>query len=123
MRLIKHQNIILTKKISFLEKAGSNIVSFFEILRGRLNSSLKVALYLEAVTWRCSIKCVFSKTLCWSIFFNKVAGWRLANGGFIKKDTLAQVFSCEFCKISKNTFLTEHLRTTTSVHYQFHFID
>ena len=23
---------------------------------------------------------------------------------FIKKDTLAQVFSCEFCEISKNTF-------------------
>ena len=30
----------------------------------------------------------------------------------IKKESLAQVFSCEFCKISKNTFSTEHLRTT-----------
>ena len=30
----------------------------------------------------------------------------------LKKGTLAQVFSCEFCEISKNTFLTEHLRTT-----------
>ena len=29
---------------------------------------------------------------------------------FIKKETLAQVFSCEFCKIVKNTFLAEHLR-------------
>ena len=29
---------------------------------------------------------------------------------FIKKETLAQVFSCEFCEISKNTFFTEHLR-------------
>ena len=28
---------------------------------------------------------------------------------FIKKGTLAQVFSCEFCEISKNTFFTEHL--------------
>ena len=34
---------------------------------------------------------------------------------FIKKETLAQVFSCEFCKIFKNTFFTEHLRTTASV--------
>ena len=34
---------------------------------------------------------------------------------FIKKETLAQVFSCEFCKISKNIFFTEHLRKTTSV--------
>ena len=33
---------------------------------------------------------------------------------FIKKDTLAQVFSCEFCDISKNTFFTEHLWTTAS---------
>ena len=35
---------------------------------------------------------------CASLFFNKVAGL----GNFIK--TLAQMFSCEFCKISKNTF-------------------
>ena len=42
------------------------------------------------------------KHLCQSIFFNKVAG--LCN--FIKKETLAQVFYCEFCEISNNTFLT-----------------
>ena len=33
---------------------------------------------------------------------------------FIKKDTLAQVFSCEFCEVLKNTFSTEHLRATAS---------
>ena len=27
---------------------------------------------------------------------------------FIKKETLAQVFFCEFCEISENTFFTEH---------------
>ena len=32
----------------------------------------------------------------------------------IKKETLAQVFSCEFCEISKNTFFAEHLWTTAS---------
>ena len=31
-----------------------------------------------------------------------------------KRETLAQVFYCEFCEISKNIFLTEHLRTTAS---------
>ena len=36
---------------------------------------------------------------------------------FIKKETLAQVFSYEFCEISKNTFFTEHLRTTASNAY------
>ena len=34
------------------------------------------------------------------LFFNKVAG----ACNFIKKGALAQVFSCEFCEISKNTF-------------------
>ena len=38
--------------------------------------------------------------LCQGLSFNKVA----ALGLFIKKETLAQVFSCEFCEISKNTF-------------------
>ena len=33
----------------------------------------------------------------------------------MKKETLAQVFSYEFCEISKNTFFTEHLWTTASV--------
>ena len=42
---------------------------------------------------------------------------------FIKKETLTQVFSCEFCKISKNTFYTESLRMTASVvTYPFYFI-
>ena len=32
----------------------------------------------------------------------------------IKKEVLALVFSCEFCKISKNTFFAEHLWMTAS---------
>ena len=32
----------------------------------------------------------------------------------LKKETLEQVFSCEFCVIYKGTFFTEHLRTTAS---------
>ena len=47
------------------------------------------------------------KHLCQSLFFNKACN-------FIKKETLTQVFSCEFCEISKNTFFTEHLWTTAS---------
>ena len=39
---------------------------------------------------------------------------------FIKKETQAQVFSCEFCEISKNTFSTEQLRTTASDSSVFH---
>ena len=47
------------------------------------------------------------KFLCQSLFFfNKVTGLFC---NFIKKETLAQVFSCEFCEISKKTFFTEPL--------------
>ena len=35
---------------------------------------------------------------------------------FIKKETLAQVFSSEFYEISKKSFFTEHLRATASIH-------
>ena len=31
---------------------------------------------------------------------------------FIKKETLAQAFSCQFCEISKKAFFTEHLLAT-----------
>ena len=34
---------------------------------------------------------------------------------YLKRGSLAQMFFCEFCKISKNTFFTEHLRITASV--------
>ena len=61
---------------------------------------------------RCSVKKMFLEILqnsqentCARVsFFNKVAG-----RNFMEKETLAQVFSCEFGEISKNTFLTEHL--------------
>ena len=44
------------------------------------------------------------KHLNQSLFFNKVAGFRPQDCNFIKKETLAQIFSCEFCEISKDTF-------------------
>ena len=51
------------------------------------------------------------KHLCQRLFFNKVPGQAC---NFIKKESLTQVFSCEFCKNFKNTFFTEHLRATAS---------
>ena len=44
------------------------------------------------------------KHLCQRLFLNKVAGLRPRACNFIEKKSLAQVFSCEFCEISKNTF-------------------
>ena len=42
------------------------------------------------------------KRLYQSLFSDKVAY-------FLKKETLAQAFSCEFCEIFKNCFFIEHL--------------
>ena len=50
--------------------------------------------------------------MCQSLFLNKVA--RLRPATLLKKETLAQVFSCEFCEIFKNAFFIERLRATTS---------
>ena len=49
------------------------------------------------------------KHLCQSFFFNKVQAFN-----FIKKETLTQAFSCEFCEISSNTSFAEHLWATAS---------
>ena len=40
-------------------------------------------------------------------FVNKVACVKACN--FIKKETLAQLFSCKYCEIFKNSFFIEHL--------------
>ena len=48
-----------------------------------------------------------------SLFFKK--SYSLAEACyFIKKDTLAQEFSYEFCEIFKNIFFTEQFRLTAS---------
>ena len=39
---------------------------------------------------------------------------RCLASSFTKKEALAQVFSCEFCEILKNTFFTENLWTIAS---------
>ena len=71
---------------------------------------------------RCSVKKVvprnaanfIGKQLCQSLFFYKVAGLLGCSCNFIKKETLTQVFSCEFCEISKNNFFPEHVWETAS---------
>ena len=56
-------------------------------------------LLLEAVVRRCSVKKAQARN-------------------FIKKETLAQVFSCEFCEISKNTFFHRTLLMAAFVIYE-----
>ena len=54
--------------------------------------------------------------------FAKFTGNTFARVFFTKLQTLAQLFSCEFCEIFKSTFCTEHLWMTASVLlFQFNF--
>ena len=73
--------------------------------------------HTEAVAQRCSVKMVFleisqnlQENTCARVSF------------LIKLQTLAQVFSCEFCEISKNTFSYRTPLVTVSdiITYQFH---
>ena len=51
------------------------------------------------------------KHLCRGLFLIKLQAWGLQ---LYKKETPAQVFSCKFCKISKNTFFVQDLWATAS---------
>ena len=94
-----------------LEKLARRIPPFVKILFLRI---------FRRGHQRCSIKKVVlrnftkikGKHLCQSPSFNKVAALRSQVCNFIKKETLAQEFSCAFCEIFKNIFFTEHLWVT-----------
>ena len=47
--------------------------------------------------------------------FTKSTGKHLYQSLFFKKETLAQVFFCEFCEIPKNNFFTEQIWTNASM--------
>ena len=51
------------------------------------------------------------KRLCQSLFLIKL---QASVYNFFKKETLAQIFSCEFCETFKSIIFTEHLRATAS---------
>ena len=78
----------------------------------------------EAVVQRCSVKEVFLKisqnpleNTCTRVSFLiklKVSGLQF----FLKKETLAQVFSCEFCEIFKNTFFYRTTMVAASGNYE-----
>ena len=74
-------------------------------------------------TWSYLCFLIFIFTYCFFLFYKKnflknlqlVFNFIKKACNFIKKDTLAQGCSCEFCEISKNSFFTEYLWTTTSI--------
>ena len=70
--------------------------------------------------WRCFVKKMFLKipqnspeNICAKVSFLKSCRTQVCN--FIKKETLTQMFSCEFCEISESTFFTIHLPATACI--------
>ena len=86
--------------IFFFRKLNSNLQTQADSLRN--NSALGL---IPFGVFQKEPPEVFCKKRC------SVAGLRAAT---LLKETLTQVFSCEFCEISKNNFFTEHLRATAS---------
>ena len=78
-------------------------------------SSANIALVHLELTFRSSHPGVFYKKGVLKNFAKFTGKHQCQSLFFNKKETLAQVFSCEYCEIFKNTFYAEHLRVTASV--------
>ena len=111
----------LEKKIDEIEDALDEFAKLVRIakasncLRFSINNRLRSShpeVFCKKDVLRSFAK-LTGKHLCQSLFFNKVAGLDASKGfmkaeaprpaTLLKKKTQAQVFSCEFCEISKNT--------------------
>ena len=107
-----HGKLVLSSGIAMLLKTYDHLLLKCHITVLFIKGVKKMKQPLEVFCKRrCSQKsCTIQrKHLRQSLFFNKVAGL-----GFIKEETLAQVFSCKFGEISKNTYFIEHLWATAS---------
>ena len=88
--------VVIDRDLSFIEYVSSlckKAVRKVSVL-SRLSRSSHPEVFCKKGVLRNFAKFT-GKPLCQSLFFNKVPS---------KKGTLAQVFSCEFCEISKDTF-------------------
>ena len=109
--ILKARNRIRVSKILSVKIKKYILVAsltfWFKVLE--LRNYCKAILKPEAVAQRCSVRNVFweisqnshENTYASVSFLIKLQALACS---FIKKETLVQVFSCEFCKISKNTF-------------------
>ena len=96
---------VLFFKRAFLKTKTHNFISYIvdNSVFDHLPPYLKKKVFLKI--WQKSQKNTYTKVS----FLIKLQAYNF------KKQTLAQVFSWEFCKLFKNTSLREHLQTTASV--------
>ena len=99
-----------------------NILVYYEI---SVDSGEIIAKSFKKISWQCSVERILlylqenettlflsfelSLALVMTVKDNRFAQVFSACN-FIQKEALAQMFSCKFCEISKNTFFEQHLR-------------
>ena len=83
-----------------------------------LNRSSRPVVFCEKGVLKNFAKFI-EKQLCHSLFLIKL---QTETCNFIKKETLAQVFSCEFCEISKNSFFHRTPLVAASIYFKESFL-
>ena len=112
------RRIISNKSLKFLNVTiNSHNISVCFIFRkkrknGRIESIGKITLW-HSLRWIEDGETLTGKHLWQSLFLTKLEA-STSTYNFIKKETLAQVFPCEFCEIFKNILFTEYLWATAS---------
>ena len=101
-------NISVSVECSF-QSTFCRVYQLSYIMSFLLLALLSWKVYFRSSHLRCSVRIGVLRN------FAKFTGKHLSQSLFFKKETLAQVFSCEFCETSKNTFFTEHFLATASV--------
>ena len=97
--------------------ATGNGIEYDDYLQQLFREVQQVLHCVRSSHQRCSVrKGIFrnfakftGKRLWQNLFLNKIAGLRSKACSFIRKETLVQMLSCEFCESSINTLFREHL--------------
>ena len=99
----KEKNKFVNSRIFLIVFTHLAFSCFFTWTNLTFSNSRPEVFWKKGVLWNAAK--LAGKCLCKSLLFNKLSFFN-----FIKKETLAQVVSCEFCEIYKNIFFTEHVR-------------
>ena len=86
-------------------------LQILRLFRARSSKTVKCRFTLKRQKWSFHVRKDVLRN------FAKFTGKHMYQSLFFQKEALAQMFSCEFCKISNNAFFTEHLLTTASYAY------
>ena len=110
---------LLQKLIQWTQKITTNLKCYKTLWLLKLTQQTNGLAYRFWILWQKSIllqKQPQRRSVKIGVLrnFAKFTGKHLCQSLFFKKEALAQMFSCEFWEISKNTFFTEHLWTTAS---------